>query len=41
VKDAGERLYKEAQAAGIDVLYDDRDESVGVKMKDADLGAAR
>ena len=32
-----ERLYEELQAAGIEVLYDDRDESPGVKFNDADL----
>jgi prolyl-tRNA synthetase len=32
-----ERLYAELQAAGIEVLYDDRDESPGVKFNDADL----
>lgn len=32
-----ERLYQELQAAGIDVLYDDRDLSPGIKFKDADL----
>ncbi|HVV16720.1 MAG TPA: proline--tRNA ligase [Polyangia bacterium] len=31
------RLYDELTAAGIDVLYDDRDERAGVKFKDADL----
>ena len=31
------RLYEELSAAGIDVLYDDRDERAGVKFKDADL----
>jgi len=31
------RLYEELMAAGIDVLYDDRDERAGVKFKDADL----
>jgi prolyl-tRNA synthetase len=31
------RLYEELTAAGIDVLYDDRDERPGVKFKDADL----
>ena len=30
-------LYKELQAAGIEILYDDRDESPGVKFNDADL----
>ena len=32
-----EELYMELQAAGIEVLYDDRDESPGVKFNDADL----
>lgn len=32
-----ERLYDELQAAGIEVLYDDRDDSPGVKFNDADL----
>jgi prolyl-tRNA synthetase len=32
-----ERLYTELQARGVQVLYDDRDERPGVKMKDADL----
>lgn len=32
-----EELYQELQAAGIDVLYDDREERAGVKFKDADL----
>ena len=32
-----DQLYAELQAAGIDVLYDDRDESPGVKFNDADL----
>src|SRR5262249_59897753 len=34
---AAERIYKELQAAGIEVLYDDRDERPGAKFKDADL----
>jgi prolyl-tRNA synthetase len=33
----GEQLYAEFQAAGIDVLLDDRSERAGVKFKDADL----
>jgi prolyl-tRNA synthetase len=33
---AGE-LYEQLVAAGIDVLFDDRDERPGVKFKDADL----
>ena len=32
-----EQLYAASQAAGIEVLYDDRDESPGVKFNDADL----
>jgi prolyl-tRNA synthetase len=32
-----ERLYADLQAAGVEVLYDDRDESPGVKFNDADL----
>ncbi|HXE08944.1 MAG TPA: proline--tRNA ligase [Acidobacteriaceae bacterium] len=35
--DAGERLARELDAAGIDVLLDDRDERAGVKFKDAEL----
>ena len=34
---AAERLYTELSDAGIDVLYDDRDASPGVKFADADL----
>ncbi len=30
-------LYEEMRAAGLDVLYDDREESAGVKFNDADL----
>jgi prolyl-tRNA synthetase len=33
----GDALYAELQAAGLDVLFDDRDESPGVKFNDADL----
>jgi prolyl-tRNA synthetase len=36
-KALGERLYADLQAAGIEVLLDDRDERAGVKFKDADL----
>ena len=32
-----EALYAELRAAGVETLYDDRDESPGVKFKDADL----
>jgi len=35
--EVGEKLYKELNAAGIEVLLDDRDERAGVKFKDADL----
>jgi prolyl-tRNA synthetase len=35
--EAGEKLAKELDAAGIDVLLDDRDERAGVKFKDAEL----
>jgi prolyl-tRNA synthetase len=31
------RIYEELEKAGVDVLYDDRDERPGVKFKDADL----
>ncbi|HTL48888.1 MAG TPA: proline--tRNA ligase [Verrucomicrobiae bacterium] len=37
IKDAAEKLYRDLSQAGIDVLYDDRDERAGVKFKDADL----
>ena len=32
-----EKLYNDLQAAGLEVLYDDREESPGVKFNDADL----
>jgi len=32
-----DRLYTDLQSAGVEVLYDDRDESPGVKFNDADL----
>ena len=31
------RIYDGLTAAGVDVLYDDREERAGVKFKDADL----
>ncbi len=34
---AAETLYQALQAAGVEVLFDDRDERAGVKFKDADL----
>jgi prolyl-tRNA synthetase len=37
VKEAADGLYDELRAAAIDVLYDDRDVSPGVKFADADL----
>ncbi len=36
-KAAGEKLYQELSAAGLDVLFDDRNERAGVKLNDADL----
>jgi prolyl-tRNA synthetase len=36
-KTTAEKLYSELQTAGIEVLYDDREESPGVKFNDADL----
>ena len=35
--EAADRLYADLQAAGIEVLYDDRAERAGVKFNDADL----
>ena len=37
VIEAADRLYADLRAAGVDVLYDDREESPGVKFNDADL----
>ena len=37
VSPAAEELVRELEGAGVDVLYDDRDESAGVKFADADL----
>lgn len=37
VNDAAAALYDELKAAGVEVLFDDRDERPGVKFKDADL----
>ena len=37
VAEAADRLYRELTEAGVDVLYDDRDLSPGVKFADADL----
>ena len=37
VKEISNTLYDELLAVGIEVLFDDRDESSGVKFNDADL----
>jgi prolyl-tRNA synthetase len=37
LKSTAERIYTELSRAGVDVLYDDRDERAGVKLTDADL----
>jgi prolyl-tRNA synthetase len=37
VREVGDRLYAEFTAAGIEVLYDDRDARPGVKFADAEL----
>jgi prolyl-tRNA synthetase len=37
VRAAGDALYDELAAAGLQVLYDDREETAGVKFNDADL----
>jgi len=37
VAEAAEKLYADLLAAGVEVLYDDRDERAGVKFNDADL----
>jgi prolyl-tRNA synthetase len=37
LREAGEKLATELEAAGLDVILDDRDERAGVKFKDADL----
>lgn len=37
MKQVAEKLYLEAQEKGIDVIYDDREESPGFKFADADL----
>ena len=37
LKETADKLYGELQSAGIEVLYDDRDERAGVKLNDADL----
>jgi prolyl-tRNA synthetase len=37
IQEVSDRLYRELQQRGIEVLLDDRDERPGVKFKDADL----
>jgi prolyl-tRNA synthetase len=37
LKEAAEELYQTLSEKGIEVLYDDREETPGVKFKDADL----
>ena len=37
VSETAEKIYADFNTAGIDVLYDDRDESPGIKFNDADL----
>lgn len=37
VQEQAEMFYHDLQAAGLEVLYDDRDETPGVKFNDADL----
>jgi len=37
VADVAEKLYEDLETAGLEVLFDDREESPGVKFNDADL----
>jgi prolyl-tRNA synthetase len=37
MRELGEELYRTLNGAGVELLYDDRDERPGVKFKDADL----
>ncbi|HEX5082041.1 MAG TPA: proline--tRNA ligase [Blastocatellia bacterium] len=37
LKATAERIYEELNSAGVEVLFDDRDERAGVKLNDADL----
>ena len=37
VAEAAEAMYRDLRAAGFEVLYDDREDSAGVKLNDADL----
>jgi prolyl-tRNA synthetase len=37
VRSVAQDIYEKLRAAGVDVIWDDRDERPGVKFKDADL----
>ena len=37
IREKTEEIYNKLQSAGIEVLYDDREESVGTQFSDADL----
>ena len=37
IRDVGDKLYQKLMENGLDVLYDDRDQTPGVKFKDGDL----
>lgn len=37
ISEKAEEIYRELESAGLEVLFDDRDERAGVKFKDADL----
>ena len=37
ITDEGDRLYQELSDKGFEVMYDDRQETAGVKLNDADL----
>ena len=37
VEEAAEKIYADLLAAGFEVLYDEREESPGIKFNDADL----
>jgi prolyl-tRNA synthetase len=37
IQESADQLYKDLTEAGVEILYDDRDESAGTKFKDSDL----
>ena len=37
IKQVADKLYEDLNSAGVEVLYDDREESAGVKLNDSDL----